>query len=507
MNWVYDNKWKTSIATSVLTTASITPLNSDLNDFQITYLIIAGTMASYSLLNAFSKIKPPLIINLPKVAVLGTISTYYQLTKTNQDKTKLNKIVSDLLLEPNPRVNEIHDARLAIKERDYGTALEHLARTTETKVTRELNWIDHLTHYILKTIHKRRANNGDLEDQLDYAFLCGIIDKDTAFKETWPQILEQQPDNLELKLMHAIVLSQSSREDEAKTIWKNLISGLSFEQIGESRNQVLTLANNEHTKRTVIIKKGKNLEKEYQVLRTIRDNTPVRELFTPTPVILFKEGEEDTLITFRRDSQTLDFYLQDKGYLKELPDIAKNLARLHSTKLPMELPFYNPIQELNRRFISRFGENEKAIILIYHFLQIYNKIKERGTTLIHGDFYPTNILSDGTIIDLETISYGHPSLDIETFLGHPKLDIDEEELFKDYIKNRSEIEQRYITISGIEKDFYTVFSSACQTGSFFAKEDIETSLYFRERTLNRIEGTGLITLREPFLQYLKNIEN
>ncbi len=44
-----------------------------------------------------------------------------------------------------------------------------------------------------------------------------------------------------------------------------------------------------------------------------------------------------------------------------------------------------------------------------------------ATTVGYGDFYPTNVLEGGTILDFERAGFSEPGLDLESFLSAPEL--------------------------------------------------------------------------------------
>ena len=109
---------------------------------------------------------------------------------------------------------------------------------------------------------------------------------------------------------------------------------------------------------------------------------------------------------------------------------------------------------------------------------------------VHADAYPTNVLKDGTIIDLEKASLGDPWLDLETFTTHP---------FLIGIQNKI---LANIELDPATRPLYAVHVPLCQTGSFSQKSRTRSRYFYElaKMRLKELEEQELLTATTDYLE-------
>ncbi|MBT3323899.1 hypothetical protein HN681_03980 [archaeon] len=449
-------------------------------------------------LQALAFIKKPRLINLLATLTTGSaLTTRHMFNPSPESLESLIEFAEERLNPPNPHSIEEDKAKLHLMKGELGLGILQYSKYLETqkeKISDQSIFIKFISAPLLKRLYQIRSKK-NITSQFEYIYAClEAGDESTPFEKIWPRIINNNP-SLEIKLAHALSLSKSSRTEEAQNAWQEIIENQkeNLHRIGQSRNEVLEIIASEELRGTVIIKRGNNLGKESYVLSEAYKSTSVNKLYTPALVTYYTKDKE-ILITFRRAAENLDSRINEENTKATMI----SLARLHSLKL--KLPEYNPLSELNRRLIERLGNFEEAKPLLYEFKKLLAS-QEGEKVTCHCDFYPTNVLDDATIIDLETAALHYPSLDIENFRTHPNAPQDESSI-KKYLEHRSEIEGRKIDLRN--RHIYRVLCPTFQIGSFFAKDDKENFLGFIETTLESIKETGLTQLRDPLMYYLNS---
>jgi len=452
-------------------------------------------------LQALDFMKKPRLKNLFATLIVGLpLSLKHLISPSEKSLESLIIFSESTLNHPNPNSFEEDRAKLHLMRGELGHAILQYSRYLETEREKisDRSLFSKFISAPLKRLYQARASIIEgIPSKMSYIHAClENGDETTVYEKVWPEIVANNS-SLEIKLAHALSLSKSSRTKEATNLWEEIIENQrdKLQKVGESRNEVLEITGSEKLKGTIIIKRGKDLGKEAYVLSEAYRSTPINRLFTPVLVIHYTNGKE-TLITFRRAAENLDKKINEENSESAM----LSLARLHSLRL--KLPTYDPLIELNRRLFDRLGHLQKGFPL-FNTLRKILETQEGELVTSHCDFYPTNILDDGTIIDLETSCIYYPDLDIENFRSHPNAPKNETAI-KKYLELRSEIEGKEIKL--FNRHIYRVLCPAFQIGSFYAKGDNESSLMFIEQTLEGINETGLQQLKDPLMYYLDSLQ-
>lgn len=289
------------------------------------------------------------------------------------------------------------------------------------------------------------------------------------------------------------------RREEKNALWEKIIEETELNQFRESRNEVYTLSTNPNTKRVIMIKRStekEGLQTEYNVLEEIRQKEDPAKRITVTPQALFRDKQgRTTLITKRKAAENLDEILSKEPERREQQagKALESLKIFHSYSLESipKTRTYNPREELKRRLLKRF-ERANTELFQREYQDFFRRVNPEEGMLIHGDFYPTNVLEGGIILDPEKACYGNIWLDIETFFGAPYFEGlgNKKELLKEYFRDKARPRGR---------EFFALHASLCQTGSF-SKKDPKTAEYFHNRTEEILKQLGETRLQEAFLQ-------
>ncbi len=465
---------------------------------------VFGILGVHIWLTVLGRIKPPRLRNF--AAAVGSSFEGLVAGFSPDAETRRANLAETLrvLEDPNPNLSEAADASFLVSRGEYGAALEKRANYLETNRGRRHNPTDMITApFVAAILGARSFVRRDTQSQLEECFFHLESGSDDYMANVlWPRILDQHPGNLELQLLRALMVSQSKLTYTAQASWQYILeTNLDrLRKIAESRNEVVEIDANTYVRGVVVIKKGGGLEREYNILLHLRANTPVEPQITVMPIAHYRTGQQEILITKRRPGHNLERLLRaDRSNVqRETVSALKAIAHIHDCpppKTPIEQ--YNPLQEVQRRLFSRFGYTTKAERLETALRVEWERRAVDGTTLIHGDFYPTNVLEGGLVLDFEKASYGDSTFDVENFIGAPELDgIDEDGAIRAYQEQRGKG-------ALANRDLWRVHSAICQVGSFHAKGDLVGRAYFATRAVITMEQASL---REPLTRFLAYME-
>ncbi|GEM_PF-5470113 len=164
-------------------------------------------------------------------------------------------------------------------------------------------------------------------------------------------------------------------------------------------------------------------------------------------------------------------------------------------------------ENLEKRFISRIGDNNKLKKFEEKYKKYINNIKTKF--FLHGDYYPTNILSEGQIIDLEKRCMGSPTLDIAHLLEHPRIGSTREYLevyaksFEKINNNLGKDGQYIYDIINQEYEKNAVHVNLCLTGAMLAQENIQYAQLHLTKALWILENTNANELKESLTDYIR----
>jgi hypothetical protein len=453
----------------------------------------------WSFLFAFSQVKQPRAKNFLRAIPL--LRNVLIVGKVSEDELERQEREIELDNDPSPRTDIYFEAEKYLSEGKIGQALERIENFLETNppITPEpLQRL--LIDPFVSALSRAKTYSGNPRDKLRYLVHCTQIGRgEHAIKLLRAGYLEGN--NLESRLLNAIALSSFGTEADRTNSWQAIYEQekKTLARLGETRNQVLEIPENEYTQGIVIIKRGKSLEKEYQILLEL-NKLPYDQKITVRPLAFFRDGPEDVLVMYREAADNLDHYFNSSD--TEIPEQANlaldSLTKFHSLPLPMKLTDQNPFADLERRFFDRFGESPSALNLRITFWNLLKKIETVPSSPIHKDAYPSNFLVGGRILDFEKASKGIHWFDFETFEGHPALQIYSEQQLKEYLRLRNE---KGLDTSHDGREVAALVSSTCQIGSF-SQKDPKLSRYFYERTLDLADQTGQRKLKDHLDKYL-----
>lgn len=517
-DWPFENKWKASAASIIygpLIIATqyfykeyqgedVTVSTEELIEYSLR-LGIVGYLANVYYLNMFSRIKRPRIINFSK----ALLSLGITITGSFLGNTKLTRYGERIFKEATNKYGSREELRIEasnqLREGNFPLAMELYTDYLDRGTIKGATLSERIIAPLVKAIFRAKTEiSRSPRDMFAEVFVdLYLNDDERLFGSTWPRILQQQKD-LEFRIIHAMFLSTYQRP-EALDTWRKIEQEETLEQkfLGESRNEVYEF-NVEHFKQVIIIKKNskeeRKLKREWNNLQAVQEALQGREKICAIGLTYYEESKErEVLIVKRRRGKNLEEFCKSEDSKEIKEEHGKralaNLAILHNLQLDAEE--YSPIQELKRRVIERnLGSTREAELLLQTYREFYER-KTQGERKIscHGDLYPSNVLEDGTIIDLETMCLANPWLDLETFLGAPQW----EELNKEQMLAAYQ-EKKPLGTQG--RDFYRVHTSLCQVGSF-AKKAPETSQYYFKKLKETLGELQEQTLREKIEAYLQ----
>ncbi|MBS3162453.1 hypothetical protein J4467_00875 [Candidatus Woesearchaeota archaeon] len=487
------------IATGILLAPLAEFITNKINEYTGTHIqprygdltpFINGTLGlaiMYYWTSAFENIKPPRFKNFLKIQRVVWPAAVINRRKHPKRWLDLNLKLHEITYrEEFQREGLLGNYHIAQGDLELG--VHYYQRLLETDCKPEENILWKAINGISRPVVRLMFHSDHLEDLLEVA-QYELQRKDyKQMKDTWRKIKRIYPSD-RTEILEGIFLT-SADLPETQEHWKGLIAKHKSElqSLGASRNKVTKIPTDEH-KSVLVIKQGSGLRQEYDVLRKIYDKLPPEERISVLPLAVYNEKDEDCLVTLRKDSPDLDFIIGLTTGDESLAAAKKaitNLRRLHKLEIP-ELQPYNLIPELQRRLTKRFPAKDPR-----RFLDEYERFKqkfEKRSSPVHGDAYPTNVLKDGTLLDLEKASLGDPWLDLETFTTHPFLIGIQDQILAG------------VDLNPATRPLYAVHVALCQTGSFSTKS-ITRSRYFYELAKMRLEALGERALLDATKDYL-----
>jgi len=243
----------------------------------------------------------------------------------------------------------------------------------------------------------------------------------------------------EIRFVYALMSDDLSENRLAEEMWDKGINlllreGAEFEKIADSRNEVLEFKGREFFRKLLVFKRGEddlNLRKEFIINSLLYDG--LSEIGEGSRIVrplgFFRSFQEDRFyeVTRREDEPNLASLVeQGHDVSKHLEETMKSLGLVHAIGLNhlregqepyvesrggrVKIPRYDYGYEIHRRLTNRFGINDKGARFMDLYLQ-YVEDFEQLDFLLLGDFYSTNALRQGIIVDFESASIGNPSLD------------------------------------------------------------------------------------------------
>jgi thiamine kinase-like enzyme len=203
--------------------------------------------------------------------------------------------------------------------------------------------------------------------------------------------------------------------------------------------------------------------------------------FFTRPLSFYKENEEEVLVLKRKLARPLLQTITPQNAQAIAEEFIELISKIHSSKLLHRKlkTIYDPIAEIERRFLNRFPGNGDNFKKAYEIL--LQKLRITKIVPSHCDAYPTNFLRNGNIIlDLETMCFAPPSFDIETFLSVPE--------FQDIDKNQAKASYGRILPPEDECRFYELHNAFCQIGSFYSQGNPPLVEYFYNKAKTLLSG-------------------
>ncbi|MBI5797851.1 phosphotransferase [Candidatus Woesearchaeota archaeon] len=470
---------------------------------------LIGTTVSYFALALLKRKGEP---NLPKAIFNIERSAFYTLFGNDQQRDESQKAslrswkrnIPFNILERTLSVGTLlNQGRIAEGLEVIADELEVYQRYKQDETDKIFSPIVFFMMQSLARVRKR-----DLRTQIAFAEGCQQLCYEKYLYEVlWPRIHKTYgtgAGRIELLIYQALMMNHNPKRTEEKNrLWERIIEETELNPFRESRNEVYTLSTNPNTKRVIMVKRSneeEGLQTEYNVLEEIRQKEDPQKRITVTPQALFRGKQGNTiLITKRKAAENLDAILNKEPERRE-QEVEKALESLkifHDYDLETipQTRTYNPKEELKRRLLKRF-ERADTQLFQREYQEFFRRVNPEEGMFIHGDFYPTNVLEGGIILDPEKACYGNIWLDIETFLGAPYFEglENREELLKQYFIDKTRPRGR---------EFFALHASLCQTGSF-SKKDPKTAEYFHRRTEKILKQLGETKLEEAFLQITKH---
>jgi len=349
-----------------------------------------------------------------------------------------------------------------------------------TKVTYHMafNWA------VITNNAKLFFNRDHAMAKFDLAFLYFIYRRSDSYYKKWNDILSSDtPNKFWLRGIYAeqldLIQDRQRSDDQWNLFIEEVLSepGLIFKQLKDKRSafEVLVLPKSKYSEQLFVLKRDierDKLESEY-VLEYLFNQTLFdyaiehklpHEFNTTARPLMFMQRDQDGkfyVVLRREDAESID-ELSDDDALPLVETVLKNSAKLmalttrkladNGHNVVIETPIkryelepatYNPEEELRRRLISRLGENEYSESLAALVLE--GMKKENGDNaypdvVLHRDFYDTNVLDNGVIIDPRYttrkngngtfyVVVGDPAVDWGRFLSNPryaKVDIEQQ---------------------------------------------------------------------------------
>ncbi len=336
---------------------------------------------------------------------------------------------------------------------------------------------------------------------------------------------------VEVACLYSHLLTLVGEDERAKEQWGKVVqmlwsnSQFVFQKIGATRNEVLEVTSERFFKDMFVFKKGDGrMVDEYRitgaVYQLVKSATAslADEVRVAQPLGVAEVNGGVYYIVRRRREKSLDEALRSMQDPREKEDAVRRVlesqALMHAIVTmsmvvddrggvikiqdarkpyaPVRLKRYDHEREVQRRFVSRIGENESLGV----FWEAYRGLQQRmrGTgrkvtvdSFCHGDAYPENALVDGTLIDFEKATIASPSLDVVCLLDDPCLRGLNTERLAEYHRGRvEEVSDGRLQASALRETWVAerVHNFVCQIGSKLAQGKVERARFFMREVLD-----------------------
>ncbi|MCA9478029.1 MAG: hypothetical protein KC535_02685 [Nanoarchaeota archaeon] len=123
----------------------------------------------------------------------------------------------------------------------------------------------------------------------------------------------------------------------------------------------------------------------------------------------------------------------------------------------------------------------------------------RVNFFIHGDYYLTNALKGGYIVDFEKAALGHPAVDLAAHLEHPRITYEfKVHLLREYVKEMKLFGFDIGRVLGEDYLKIAIYNNLCQVGAHLGQGDIKRAREHFKLAINDMT----IPLKEPFKAYI-----
>lgn len=360
------------------------------------------------------------------------------------------------------------------------------------------------------------------------------------------------PDNIDVKYLYALIEEGIGEKESARRRLKDVVDAifrsrtieLKKMSIGDSRNQVFVYKpdSNSSISKSVVFKRGEDagpIRHEYatnllhylaQIEEAKKRGEGMAFVNVPQPIGFIKHKAYFYSINRMKDAKNLDeifHYKDEEGRKRCILTGVINIARLHGVSTrelggkesrtityngeyyDLNFKNFNYEGELNRRIFDRVGRNIHSERITSMLLQGINDGHIASKQLLHGDYYGTQVLEDGTICDFETSCLGDPAVDISLFIGNPGY----EGLFNManavdiYIDEFCEYQNGVKPSELLESiKSHDLFHSVCMFGSKHFHGDANNARKYFERAQRLAEERKLFDLKKEIKCYADNID-
>ena len=450
-------------------------------------MLATGLALGYYWVQGLEKLKPPRFQNFLRLQKIVWPSLFINRRKYPKKWLDINLELEEITYRGEfQREGLLGNYHITLGDLEQG--VQHYQKLLEIDYKPKENYIWRAINEISRPVVKLRFHSNRFEDLLEIAQYELQRKNWKGMKKAWNEIKKRYPSD-RTEILEGIFLT-SADLPEAKDHWKGIMTKHKSElqSLGQSRNEVTEIPTDEH-KSVLVIKRGHELRREFDILKKIYTQLPPEERISVVPLAVFDDEDKKCLVTLRKNSPNLDSILgitTGDETLEVSKKIIENLRRLHQLNIP-GLKSYDPISELQRRLTKRFPEKDPRKLLDEYerFMQKF----ERRSSPVHADAYPTNVLKDGTIIDLEKASLGDPWLDLETFTTHPFLIGIQDRILAN------------VELDPATRPLYAVHVPLCQTGSFSQQSKIKSRYFYElaKMRLRELEEKALLTATTDFL--------
>ncbi|MBD3313727.1 hypothetical protein GF345_04760 [Candidatus Woesearchaeota archaeon] len=332
-------------------------------------------------------------------------------------------------------------------------------------------------------------------------------------------------------IAHSKFCSGPDREERVRSAWGDVVEKIlempenEFQRLGESSNEVLIYKPRDRTfiSDLLALKRGNDGEsilKDYFI--NVKLEGVLREqglIIVPEPLDIYYSNDQLYSILKLEDSPDIASTPREE-WASSIPKVVMNLASLQGFMTRelkgasyidvsdgirshrVQLGQFDYFKEINKRILSRFGNNEHSDNLAKTLISNIHDNKIGMPFFIQGDFYSTNALASGKILDLERSANGDPVLDFSLFCLSTDLS-QGETMISPYTEYLCDSSGHSITIDQTRRSFYAhlPFYSFCLSGSRLHHGDPESAKHYIALTKSIMEDMGLHDMRDSFMHY------